>query len=141
MAIRVEINGVQYPASITGRLNDKDWDNRASKAIELEMAYADALGIFVDDVKWAIVQDVQEHVEKHDENGEVVLNEHSEPVMEIVQKDEIYDNSEYSIAGDIIDHRNGKITVKMGKPTAEEMLAEIAAIEYEDMLAMDDVEV
>ena len=141
MAIRVEINGVQYPASITGRLNDKDWDNRASKAIELEMAYADALGIFVDDAEWYIVQDMQEHVEKRDENGEVVLNEHGEPVMEIVQKDEVYDNSEYSIAGDIIDHRNGKITVKMGKPTAEEMLAEIAAIEYEDMLAMDDVEV
>ena len=141
MAIRVEINGVQYPASITGRLNDKDWDNRASKAIELEMAYADAMSIFVDDAKWYIVQDMQEHVEKHDENGEVMLNEHGEPVMEIVQKDERYDNSEYSIAGDIIDHRNGKITVKMGKPTAEEMLAEIAAIEYEDMLAMDDVEV
>ena len=133
MAIRVEINGVQYPASITGRLNDKDWDNRASKAIELEMAYADALGIFVDDVQWAIVQDVQEHVEYEDENGEIKT--------EIVTKDEVYDNSEYSIAGDIIDHRNGKITVKMGKPTAEEMLAEIAAIEYEDMLAMDDVEV
>ena len=141
MAIRVEINGVQYPASITGRLNDKDWDNRASKAIELEMAYADALGIFVNDAEWYIVQDMQEHVEKRDEKGEVVLNEHGEPVMEIVQKDERYDNSEYSIAGDIIDHRNGKITVKMGKPTAEEMLAEIAAIEYEDMLAMDDVEV
>ena len=135
MAIRVEINGVQYPASITGRLNDKDWDNRASKAIELEMAYADALGIFVNDAEWAIVQDVQERVEQIGENGEII------DVDMIVTKEERYDNSEYSIAGDIIDHRNGKITVKMGKPTAEEMLAEIAAIEYEDMLAMDDVEV
>lgn len=120
MAIRVEINGVQYPASITGRLNDKDWDNRASKAIELEMAYADALGIFVDDVQWAIVQDVQEHVEYEDENGEIKT--------EIVTKDERYDNGEYSIAGDIIDHRNGKITVKMGKPTAEELLAMLEGV-------------
>ena len=141
MAIRVEINGVQYPASITGRLNDKDWNGRASKAIELEMAYADAMNIFMNDVQWSIVQDMQEHVEKRDENGDIVMSEHGEPVMEIVTKDEVYDNSEYNIAGDIIDHRNGKITVKMGKPTAEEMLAEIAAIEYEDMLAMDDVEV
>ena len=117
MAIRVEINGVQYPASITGRLNDKDWDNRASKAIELEMAYADALGIFVNDVQWAIVQDVQERVEQIGENGEII------DVDMIVTKEERYDNSEYSIAGDIIDHRNGKITVKMGKPTAEELLA------------------
>lgn len=145
MAIRVEINGVQYPASITGRLNDKDWDNRASKAIELEMAYADALSIFVNDAEWYIVQDMQERVEKRDENGEVVRDEHGEPVWEFVQKDERYDNSEYSIAGDIIDHRNGKITVKMGKPTAEEMLAEMASvaaeIEYQAMLEMDDVEV
>lgn len=139
MAIRVEINGVQYPASITGRLTDKDWDNRASKAIELEMAYADAMGIFVDDVQWAIVQDVQERVEQIGENGEII------DVDMIVTKEERYDNSEYSIAGDIIDHRNGKITVKMGKPTAEEMLAEMASvaaeIEYQAMLEMDDVEV
>ena len=43
----------------------------------------------------------------------------------VVEKieEEIYDNSEYSIAGDIIDLRDGFVTVKMGKPTAEELLA------------------
>ena len=43
MATYVEINGNKYPASITGRLSDKDWNDRASKAIHLEMTYADAV--------------------------------------------------------------------------------------------------
>lgn len=115
MATYIEINNVKYPAIITGRLRDNDWDNRESKAITLEMSYEDAMGLFVDEVKWYIVQDVEERVEQIDENGETTFT--------IVMKDEYYDNSDYSIAGDIINHRNGKITVKMGKPTAEELLA------------------
>ena len=71
-----------------------------------------------------------------DDNGEVIF--------ETVIEQETYDNSEYNIAGDIIDHRNGKVTVKMGKPTAEEQLVEMASIaanaEYQLMLSMEDVE-
>ena len=36
-----------------------------------------------------------------------------------------YDNSDYCVAGDIVDHRDGTISVKMGKPTAEELLSMI----------------
>lgn len=115
MATYVEINGNQYPAVITGRLADKDWGNRESKAIKLEMAYADALSLFVDDVAWAIVQDVEVLHEVEDENGDMI--------MQLVVEQEHYDNSDYCIAGPIVDHRNGTITVKMGKPTAEELLA------------------
>ena len=116
MAIYVEINNKQYPASITGRIHDSDWDNRESKAIKVEMSYAEAIEIFVNDVKWNIVQDIEENIETiNEETGEVSF--------ETVIKQEIYDNSEYSISGDIIDHRDGTITVKMGKLTAEEMLA------------------
>lgn len=137
MTTYIEINNLQYPATITGRLNDRDWDNRASKAITLEMSYADALKIFINDLKWYIIQDVEKYIEKEDENGEIYF------VQEIIK--ESYDNSEYNLAGDIIDHRNGKITVKMGKPTVEEQLQEMANIaaniEYQNILAMDDVEV
>lgn len=121
MAIYVEVNGVQYPASITGRISDKDWNNRESKAITVEMSYADAVGIFVDDVKWNIVQDIEETVEHINEETE-------ETTYELVIKQEFYDNSEYSIAGDIVDHRNGSVTVKMGKPTAEEILAMLSEV-------------
>ena len=137
MATYVEINGNKYKANITGRLNDKDWDNRASKAIKIEMSYAEANELFTDNVIWNIVQEVEVHEHKEDENG----NE----VTKTSIKEEVYDNSDYSIAGDIIDHRDGTVTVKMGKPTAEELLVEMAGIaaeiEYQNMLAMADAEV
>lgn len=116
MKIYVKVNDAQYEAKITGRLNDKDWNNRASKAITLEMSYADAVNTFVDDVEWFILQDVEEIIEKEDEKtGEIV--------RETIIKTESYDNSEYNIAGSITDNRDGTITVKMGKFTAEELLA------------------
>ena len=115
MATYVEINGNKYKASITGRLADKDWGNRASKAIKLEMSYAEANEIFIDGIAWNIVQEVEVHEHKEDENG----NE----VIETIIKEETYDNSDYGVAGDIIDHRDGTVTVKMGCLTAEELLA------------------
>ena len=114
MATYVEINNNQYPASITGRLNDKDWNNRESKAIRLEMTYADAVATFVDNVSWNIIQENEVQREVRDEEGNISFK--------MVTETETYDNSEYSIAGDIVDHRDGTVTVKMGKPTAEELL-------------------
>lgn len=145
MATYIEINDIKYPASITGKLRDSDWDNRESKAITLEMSYEDAMNLFTNDLQWNITQDRQERVEVLDDEGNVKVDEHGVTLMEIVTVFDVYDNSDYSIAGDIIDHRNGKVTVKMGKPTAEEMLEEMASIaaeiEYQNMLALEDVEV
>ena len=115
MATYVEINNNKYPAIITGRLTDNDWDNRASKSIKLEMPYSQVAEIFIDDISWNIVQDVEREIETIDENGESII----EKTIEF----DTYDNSEYCVAGDIIDHRDGFVTVKMGKPTAEELLA------------------
>ena len=120
MATYVEINDNQYPASITGRLADKDWNNRESKAVRLEMSYADAMALFVDDAQWNIVQDMEVMHETIDEEGNTV--------RETVIEQETYDNSEYGIAGDIIDHRDGTVTVKMGKLTAEEMLVMLEGV-------------
>lgn len=136
MATYVKINDVLHPAIITGRLSDDNWNNRASKAIKLEMTYTEANELFHDDMQWSIVQDVEAIHHSTDEEGN--------PIHIKVTEQEVYNNSEYSIAGDIIDHRNGKVTVKMGKPTAEEQLVEMASIaanaEYQLMLSMEDVE-
>ena len=35
----VKINETLYPATINGRVADKDWDGRASKAITIENGY------------------------------------------------------------------------------------------------------
>ena len=115
MTIYVKVQDTKYPASITGRIHDSDWDSRSSKAIMLEMTYDEAKTFFIDDVNWSIVEEREEIIEEVKEDGETVS------VPTIVSNE--YDNSEYSIAGDITDHRNGYVTVKMGKPTAEELLA------------------
>lgn len=118
MATYIKFNNsdVLYPASITGRLNDGDWDNRASKAINVEMPYNEAISMFIDEVEWSIVQDIENMVDVFDEETQRTINKY-------VIEQEVYDNSEYSILGDITVHKDGTVTVKMGKPTAEEILA------------------
>ena len=105
-----------YPAVIGGKMSDKEWDGRPSKYIHAEMAYNEAVSKFYDEVAWSIVQDVEREVEYIDE-------ETGESVMKTIIEQDIYDNSEYSILGDITVHKDGTVTVKMGKPTAEEILA------------------
>lgn len=116
MAIYVKVNDNEtlYPAVITGRMNDENWDNRETKTIKLEMTYEQVKELFVDDVAWSIVQENIVQYNEVDENGEVQFVEKTEM--------ESYDNSEYCIAGSITDYRDGTVDVKMGKFTNEELL-------------------
>ena len=99
----VKINNTLYPAQISGRLQDNNWNGRSSKTITLEMEYATAIALFVDDLIWSIYDDgVEENVT-------------GEPAE--------FDNSEYCVAGDVTDHRDGTVSVKMGMPTDGEILA------------------
>ena len=107
--IYVKINDILYPATIEGRTEDRNWDRRESKAITLEMDYATAVSLFVDDAAWSIVR--QDDSFTDEETGEVVIPEAIE-----------YDNSEFCIAGPITDNRDGTMTIKMGKYTLEELL-------------------
>lgn len=102
----VKINGTIYPAVINGKHIDREWNERESKTITLEMAYADAIALFVNGLAWSILMDV----EKEQEDGSTIT----------VQEE--YDNSEYSMAGSITDNRDGTLSVKMGKPTQIETL-------------------
>lgn len=112
--IFVKINNTLYPATVSGRVSDTAWDNRESKSITLEMDYATALALFVNGLAWSIVH--QEEVAVYGENAVQIGTE---------VKETEYDNSEYNLAGDITDHRDGTITVKMGKLTELEEAYEI----------------
>lgn len=104
--IYVKINNTLYPAAISGKLNDTAWGGRSSKTIRLTMSAVNAASLFVDDAPWSIIE---EH-EYIDEN-------------EVTQTTQVeYDNSEYCVAGDITDHRDGTVSVKMGKVTDREMI-------------------
>lgn len=108
----IKINDNLYPAAINGSLKDRAWNDRESKAITLAMDYATALALFVDGLVWSIVMDI----EQMQEDGSVIT----------VQEE--YDNGEYAVAGPITDNRDGTVTVKMGKKTDGEMLAEILEV-------------
>ena len=103
--IYVKINGTEYPATVNGKLVDRDWDNRDSKAITLEMDYTTAMSIFVDNLAWSIVQ--RDTYPEYDENNQ--------PTGETVEQVQEFDNSDYCIAGPVTDNRDGTITAKMGR--------------------------
>ena len=110
----IKINDTLYPATINGRMNDSEWDGRESKSVTLEMDYATASAIFVDGLAWSIVQ--EQEVPTYNEDGKQTGTE--------TQTTE-FDNAEYCLAGDITDHRDGTMTVKMGKLTDLEEAYEI----------------
>ena len=121
--IYIKIGGTEYPAEINGKLADREWDGRDSKAVTLTMGYSEAAALFVNGIAWSIVQ--RENVPTLDENGQ--------PTGETTEQVSEFDNSDYSVAGSITDNRDGTVTCKMGRPTETETLraekadAELAA--------------
>lgn len=93
----ININGKTYQATVTVCTADHLWGGRSVKAVTLEMTSAEAAQIWTDGAAWSVI---------------------SADGIEIPQ-------SEYAKAGTITDHRDGRVTVKMGKYTPAE-LAEIA---------------
>lgn len=111
--IYVKVNETLYPATIDGKMNDREWDNRESKSITLDGTFATVDALFLDGTVWSIIN--ENDVPVVDENGEVVLDENGEATYETKQTE--YDNSEFLIRGDLTVHTDGTCTVKMGKPT------------------------
>lgn len=105
----VRIGDRLIPAEFSGRMKDSDWNDRQSKAITCEMSYEEAITTFVDGMSWSIVEQYDPYI---DDEGNTIT---PDPVE--------YDNSEFEVLGDITVHKDGTVTVKMGKPTAEELLA------------------
>lgn len=90
-----KINNTNYPAmAFNGRMADPDWDFRETVLIHLPMTYEQATQTFIDGRPWSIVEINDETMEETE-----------------------FDNSDFSLAGDITDHRDGTVSVKMGKLT------------------------
>ena len=110
MSIYVKVNNTEYPAAVSGANNDRTWDGRDTKTITLTMTHAEVAALLPDNTSWSIVQ--RDTVPKYDSDGQ--------PTGETKEVVNEYDNSAYSLAGDITDHRDGTVSIKMGKPTETE---------------------
>ena len=114
MAIYIKVNNTEYPAAVSGVYNDRTWNERDTKTITLTMTHDEAATLLPSGTPWSIVQ--RDMVD--------VLDEQGQPTGETKEVVNEYDNSEYSISGEITDHRDGTVSIKMGKPTETETLRE-----------------
>ena len=110
MATYIKVNNTEYPATITGILKDREWNEREVKNIRLTMTTTDAAALLPDNTPWSIVQ--RDTVPKYDNDGQ--------PTGETEEVVNEWDNSAYSLSGAITDHRDGTVSIKMGKPTEAE---------------------
>lgn len=112
--IYFKANNTEHPASIAGKVTDRDWGNRESKAITLTMTHAAAVQLFVDGLVWSIVQ--RDNVPVYGTDGN--------PTGETEEQVQEWDNADYCVAGSIADNRDGTCTCKMGKKTEAELMQE-----------------
>lgn len=111
--VYVKVDESIHTAIISGRMQDKEWDNRECKMVTIRTDFATMDSLLTDGTPWSIV--IEDEVITTDEEG----NE----VTETRQTE--YDNSEFSIRGDLTVHVDGTCTVKMGKLTELEEAYEI----------------
>ena len=116
----VKVNGTEYPAEVIYNYADRNWNEREVQTIYLHVPYAQVAALLTTGTPWSRV--FRETRDVLDENRELTGQ-----TEEVVTEE---DMSEYSLAGDITDHRDGTVSIKMGKPTETEMLrAQLAEIE------------
>lgn len=113
MSTSVIIHEVEYPAEISGVLQNPKWDRRDTKSITLPMTHETAASLFVDGLAWAIKQ-----------VNTYLVYENGQPTGETTTETQTFDNSDYSVAGSITDNRDGTVTVMMGKHTELEIALE-----------------
>ena len=110
MAQFLKVNGQEHPVTHISKYQDGDWGGRSTQTLYLTMTHDQVAALLPDNTPWSIVQ--RETVN--------VLDEQGQPTGETEERVQEYDNSEYSLAGDITDHRDGTVSIKMGKPTETE---------------------
>lgn len=120
MAQFLKVNGQEHPVTHISKYQDTSWGGRSTQTLYLTMTHDEAVALLPDNTPWSIIQ--RGTVDVLDENG-MLTGQTEKRVQE-------YDNSAYSLAGEITDYRDGTVSIKMGKPTeAETLRAQLAEIE------------
>ena len=119
MAEFIKVGGQEYPATCVYNYKDRNWDMRETQTVHLTMPYAQAAALLPSGTPWSNV--FRETKDKLDNDGNPT-GETEEVVTE-------EDMSAYSLSGVITDHRDGTVSIKMGKPTeAESAVGAVVAL-------------
>lgn len=110
MAQFLKVNGQEYPVTHISKYQDASWGGRSTQTLYLTMTHDEAAALLPDNTPWSIVQ--RDTVPKYDSDGQPTGQ-----TEEIVNE---WDNSAYSLSGAITDHRDGTVSIKMGKLTETE---------------------
>lgn len=95
MSTILKANNTETPCEAAEHYRDSAW-GRPTCTVTLAMSVQEAASLLPTGIKWSLV----ERAEGED--------------------DYTRDMSDYSLSGDITDHRDGRVSIKMGKPTEEE---------------------
>ena len=110
--IYVKIGETTMEATVNGYRRDPKWNYRDVEEVTITATADEAKALFADGVDWDLVQTFEPYLD--------------EATNEIIQPEPITKNhGEFCVSGAIIDHRDGTVTIRMGKITAEEALAEL----------------
>lgn len=108
--IYVKIGETMKEATVNGYRRDPKWDYRDVEEITIEATADEAKELFPDGVEWELVQTFEPYLD--------------EATNEIIQPEPITKNhGEFCVSGAVTDHRNGKVSIRMGKLTDAELLA------------------
>lgn len=105
MSTFLKANNTETPCEAAEHYRDSAW-GRPTCTVTIKASAAEITALLPSNAPWSLI----EREDVLDENG----------MLTGQTVDHERDMSEYSLSGDITDHRDGTVSIKMGKPTEEE---------------------
>lgn len=105
MSTFLKANNTETPCEAAEHYRDSAW-GRPTCTVTIKASAAEIAALLPNNAPWSLIE------------REDVLDELGAPTGQTVDHER--DMSEYSLSGDITDHRDGTVSIKMGKPTETE---------------------
>ena len=106
MSTILKANNTETPCEAAEHYRDSAW-GRPTCTVTIKASAAEIAAMLPNNAPWSLIE------------REDALDESGAPTGQTVDHER--DMSEYSLAGDITDHRDGTVSIKMGKPTESEL--------------------
>ena len=105
MSTILKANNTETPCETAEHYRDSTW-GRPTCTVTIKASAAEIAALLPNNAPWSLIE------------REDVLDELGAPTGQTVDHER--DMSDYSLSGDITDHRDGTVSIKMGKPTETE---------------------